>query len=212
MNYPNFQYIYPPRPKQKCKAESLPIYDETGFFVAEAKLNGSCGVLYMNGKDIFLYNRHGELMTNTQTLDYESLYRGHGWMVLCGEYLNKNKKGWDGEPFNHKFVIWDILVYDGEYLVGKTKEERMVLLNEIYYHDISQTITGEWMEEIDTDLYLIAPIEGDFKLFWEDIVKIDIYEGFVLKRLSAKLEHGYNENNNSSWQIKCRKPTKNYTI
>jgi len=35
-------------------------------------------------------------------------------------------------------------------------------------------------------------------------------EGFVLKKPSGKLESGLREKNNMGWQLKIRKPTKNY--
>jgi hypothetical protein len=41
-------------------------------------------------------------------------------------------------------------------------------------------------------------------------VGIDMVEGLVLKRKSAKLEVGSTENNNTKSQIKVRKATKNY--
>jgi hypothetical protein len=42
------------------------------------------------------------------------------------------------------------------------------------------------------------------------LIKIDMIEGLVLKRKSAKLEIGNTENNNTKSQVKFRKPTKNY--
>jgi len=51
-----------------------------------------------------------------------------------------------------------------------------------------------------------------FDLLYQSIVNTDLYEGLVLKRKNAKLTLGLNEKNNSDWQIKCRKPTKNYAF
>ena len=37
-----------------------------------------------------------------------------------------------------------------------------------------------------------------------------MYEGLVLKKLESKLDYGFQELNNQTWQVKCRKPTKIY--
>ena len=80
-------------------------------------------------------NRHNQRLTNFRISDEEikNMYRGNGsWIVLNGEYMNKNKSDETNKPFNHKFVIFDILAYDGDYLVGKTFEERVQLLDTLY--------------------------------------------------------------------------------
>ena len=45
---------------------------------------------------------------------------------------------------------------------------------------------------------------------YKDLVLIDMYEGFVLKKKKSKLKNGVSQKNNSGSQIKVRKPTKNY--
>ena len=50
----------------------------------------------------------------------------------------------------------------------------------------------------------------DFISKLDDLTKIDMVEGLVLKRKSAKLEIGNTENNNTKSQLKARKATKNY--
>ena len=49
-----------------------------------------------------------------------------------------------------------------------------------------------------------------FEDLYNSLVGIDMVEGLVLKRKSAKLEVGSTENNNTKSQIKVRKATKNY--
>ncbi len=51
-----------------------------------------------------------------------------------------------------------------------------------------------------------------FRRLYDDLIKTDIYEGIVLKKASARLTYGFNEKNNSEWQLKCRKPNKNYNF
>jgi len=57
---------------------------------------------------------------------------------------------------------------------------------------------------------MVKSFESDFVKLYNDIIKIDMLEGWVLKRKSGKLERGTREKNNVGWSIKCRKPTKNY--
>ena len=67
---------------------------------------------YLNVKKIIIMNRHGQRLTNVRVSDSEilSLYRGNGgWMILNCEYLNKSKSDETGQPFNHKFVIFDTI-------------------------------------------------------------------------------------------------------
>ena len=52
--------------------------------------------------------------------------------------------------------------------------------------------------------------ETDFERLYNKVSKIGMYEGWVLKRKTGKLERGTRERNNVGWQLKCRKQTKNY--
>ena len=90
------------------------------MMIAQPKLNGSNAVIFMNGKDVYFFNRHNQRMTNVQLSKDEllRLYSGEGWMVINGEYLNKSKNDESGLPFNHTLVIFDILVHNGTYLLG----------------------------------------------------------------------------------------------
>lgn len=129
----DYRYLYPPRPSYVISVNTLSNYDNGNYF-AQAKLNGSCAVLFLDGKGNYkLTNRHNEPLTLFNPgIEFNKLHRGKGYMVLCGEYMNKNKKDARGKPFNHKFVIWDVLVYDSYFLKGATLVERMNLLNELY--------------------------------------------------------------------------------
>ena len=176
------------------------------MMVAQPKLNGSNCTIYMNGQNFYVYNRHGQRMTgfDIDSKEISNLYKGKGWMVLNGEYMNKSKKNEFGETFNHKFCIFDILVYDGNYLVGKTFQERINLLDGFYGK------AENYISPISENIFRIKSYYSDFESLYNNLVNIDMVEGLVLKRKSAKLEVGSTENNNIKSQIKIRKPTKNY--
>ena len=205
IKYESFQYIFPPRPKNPIQIKDIGMWDND-MMVAQPKLNGSNCTIYMNGQNVYVYNRHGQRMSNfdIDSKEISNLYNGKGWMVLNGEYLNKSKKNEFGETFNHKFCIFDILVFENNYLVGKTFQERINLLDEFYGKP------ENYITSISENAFRIKSYYSDFENLYNSLVGIDMVEGLVLKRKSAKLEVGSTENNNTKSQIKVRKATKNY--
>lgn len=222
MQYTKFMFYYPPRPEGKISPDQLTKYD-TGEYMAQPKYNGSCAALAMNENpaSMQLFNRHAEKLTLVKhdLIDFAAAYRGqenNSWLYLCGELLNKNQRGENGQPFNQKFIIWDILVFKSQYLTGTSFEWRQQLLEELYPCNRMQ-ITANGLEQYDhlcctghTGIYRAPNYTHGFADLYTDITKTELYEGLVLKRRTAKLEYGFNEKNNTGWQIKCRKETKNY--
>ena len=207
--YINYRYIFPPRPKNAISPDDLNFWDN-GTLICQPKLNGSNCLIFTNGQKIIVMNRHNQRLTNFQLSDAEvkNLYRGNGgWMILNGEYLNKSKSDETGQAFNHKFVIFDILCYDGDYLVGKTFEERVNLLDTLYDCIESEK---DYLYSISTNVYRVKSYRDGFKSFFDKYTPIDMIEGVVLKRVNARLELGATEQNNIKSQLKSRKPTKNY--
>lgn len=210
MKYPKFSYIYPPRPKNAVPQDELDFWD-SGSMLAQPKLNGSNTTIYTNGIKVIVMNRHNQRLTNFRLNDEEiikSIYRGNGeWMVINGEYMNKSKNDKFRKVFNHKFVIFDILVLEGNYLVGTTFEERVEMLDELYGQVECE---DEFLFNLSENIYRVKSYKRDFNDVFNRLVEIDMYEGLVMKRRSAKLEMGTSEMNNVKSQIKCRKVTKNY--
>jgi hypothetical protein len=209
MKYLNYRFIFPPRPRNAVSPDNLDMFDDNSM-ICQCKLNGSNASIYTNGKKIIVMNRHGQRLTNFQLSDAEvkNLYRGNGgWMILNGEYLNKSKSDEKGQVFNHKFVIFDILCYDSDYLIGKTFEERVNLLDTLYDCIDSEK---DYLYSISTNVYRVKSYRVGFKEFFDKYTPIDMIEGVVLKRANARLELGATEQNNIKSQLKSRKATKNY--
>lgn len=206
--YLNYRYIFPPRPKNAIPDTELSFWDN-GSLLAQPKLNGSNCVIFTNGEKTIVMNRHNQRLTNFNISDSEikDIYRGEGWMILNGEYMNKSKSDENNQVFNHKFVIFDILGFNGEYLVGKTFEERVILLDEIYGQVDSDK---EYLFKVTENVYRVKSYTVDFKNIFDKLTPIDMLEGLVMKRKNARLELGTSENNNTRSQLKCRKATKNY--
>ena len=206
--YLNYRYIFPPRPKNAIPDTELEFWDN-GSLIAQPKLNGSNCVIFTNGVKTIVMNRHNQRLTNFNISDNEikDIYRGEGWMILNGEYMNKSKSDENNQVFNHKFVIFDILGYNGDYLVGKTFEERIQLLDEIYGQVDSEK---EYLFKVTENVYRVKSYEVGFKNIFDKLTPIDMIEGLVMKRKNARLELGTSENNNTKSQLKCRKATRNY--
>lgn len=209
MKYKSFRYLYPPRPKNPIPNTELSFWDN-GSLIAQPKLNGSNCLIFTNGVKHIAMNRHNGRLTNFQLKDDEikELYKGTGgWTVLNGEYLNKNKQDENRKAFNHKFVIFDILVNDGDYLVGKTFEERITLLDTMFGQNECEK---SYLYGISENVYRVKSYENQFNMLYDTLTPIDLIEGLVLKRKTARLEMGTSELNNTKSQVKIRKATKNY--
>jgi len=208
--YNRFKYLFPPRPKNKISNDYLPDFDNDTY-LGQPKLNGSCAVVFIKGNECHVWNRHKEdHVAHYKLEDSEicALNKTDKWMVLAAEYMNKSKKDANGDTWNHKLVIFDILVYEGEELVRTTFQERVELLDKIF----GTNDYDKFLYEISENVYRVKSFYGNFSEVYQELVEIDMYEGFVLKRKDAPLERGIKENNNVDTQIKCRKPTKNYTF
>ena len=120
--------------------------------------------------------------------------------------MNKSKNGTDGKLFNKKFVIFDILVYENMYLVGSTFEERYELIKSIY----NLKEYDDYLFQVSENVFFVKSFKDKFEKRFKSIIKVDMLEGFVLKRKNAKLERGTREKNNVNSQLKCRKATLNY--
>ena len=210
MKYLKYRYIYPPRPKNAVNPEELSFWDNNQM-IAQPKLNGSNCLIFTNGITHFVMNRRNQRLTNFQlsTDEIKSIFKGNKgeWLVINGEYLNKNKQDERLVSFNHKLVIFDILVYKSKYLIGKTFSERIEILDDLYGKKESDK---DYLYQITNNIYRVKSFDNNFKNIFDDLTKIDLIEGLVLKRKTARLESGNTENNNTKSQLKFRKPTKNY--
>lgn len=221
MDYNEYKYLYPPRPEHKAQIDIVSKIYDNGQFVAQPKYNGTATLIFMDGKGFLkVMNRHNEEISNPffSEIDYQSAHTGKGFIVLCGELLNKNKRGENGLPFNKKFIIWDILVYEGKYLIGSTVMERLDLLETLYPCN-RITVNEKQIEAYDhicctnhKGIYKAPTYLNGFKKLYEEVVKTDLYEGILLKRAEGKLNYGYVGNNNSDYMLKVRKSTKNYLL
>lgn len=212
--YDNFRYYFPPRPEVKSPQSGLSTYERMGFW-GSPKLNGSCSMLYTNSS-LYTDSAHMKFMGRHQDTfareiipreDLAALHKGSGWQILVGEYMNKSKKDANGKTFNGCLVLFDILVHKGQYLTGTTYEERQELLEFLF----PSSNYDKWIDQVSKNVYKVKNFKSNFVALYNEIVEIDMYEGWVLKKPTALLEMGLRPLNNTGWQIKIRKSTKNYS-
>lgn len=203
-------YVYPPRPEKKFPASDLQTYDNMKRFIGQPKLNGSCCVAIVNGEKTNFYNRHKETFAKFifSGRELRNQFSAEGLTIFVGEYLNKSQNDETNNDTNGRLVLFDVIWYDGKSLVGSKFIDRQNLLREKIF---KVQPYGQWVDKISDNLFIVKNFDTDFKKHWDDMIKYEVYEGLVLKKADGILQPSRSEKNNMDWQIKCRKPTKNYT-
>lgn len=182
-----------------------------GDFIGQLKLNGSCGILPLGDPTPLLLERHNlNVMSNQKPLDYKSVFKLKTSAIIIGEYMNKNKRGFDGKPFNHVFVINDIIAVDGVQLIHSTLEERMLLLDKLL---IKPNSCRNYLYKYSDQIYRVQNINSDFAEVYEKYTIYDMVEGLVLKKKKSRLaDCSIKNNSNHKWMFKFRKSTENYAF
>jgi hypothetical protein len=113
-----------------------------------------------------------------------------------------------------RIVLWDILVFSGRYLLGSRYGDRYRFLRKCCGNpNRRETETGRGLGlRINANLWLIEEFTEHFSELYESYVDLDEVEGLMLKDPRGKLEWGLQPENNSSWQLRVRKPHPNYAF
>ena len=219
MKYDTFRYIYPPRPEYKILPSELGTFSDE--WVAQPKYNGDCVVIFTNGTEHHIYNRRKERYSKNFAVDVNNLsYLAPSWFVFVGEYLNPKKKlGDDGVLMSDRVVLFDCLVAESKYLLGYAFWERLKILHALFEPfsfsiDEQGKLDGtDLMMKTDTEgFYIASTFCNDLQETFNNLSRVDICEGLVVKNSNAVLSPAFNEKNNELWQFKCRKPTKVYNF
>jgi hypothetical protein len=200
--YTDYKYLWPPRPETKIPTSALSFYENRGWW-AQVKKNGTCTVIFSNGKDIIFKTRHNEdhkLWTPLQ--EHRDFFgKRDGWNVYVAELLHSKVSG---GPKNELY-IFDILVNDSQYLTGTTFADRQVLL-----HDLWQGTNEGDQVRVSEHVSVAVSFDSGFEERFKHLKKED--EGLVLKNPEGKLLPCFKPDSNASWQVKCRIPNKNYSF
>jgi hypothetical protein len=215
MQYNEFKFIFPPRTDIKTDPKVLLNPGHFKGYIAQPKMNGDCMEIATNGVELYIRHRDGSLfkkniaMTEKLRQFMKAVEPGK-WMVIVGEHMIKSKMGSDGKPFNEKFIIHDMLVYDSVWLVGTTYKERILMMDKIFG---TMSYIGErWLYATEyQDIFRVKSYydEKEFYNIYKEVIQVDMYEGFVLKKAEQKLLPAFSMSNNKMGICKIRKPTKN---
>jgi hypothetical protein len=216
------QYIYPPRPEQAIPKDQAEIYYTMGWR-PQLKYNDSRALIKHVSGQITLWNRHGERFRTyhtpdwlldqiTQTIKTLGLDPA-GYHLLDGGLLDQKHSA-----IKDTLVIWDILVRDGQQLLGTTYLDRYNMLvakdQQPWYY--KQFIFGK---KITDNIFVADLYYGvDHQMLWDMVAEVNapftvgnevkpLIEGIVIKNPHAQLEMGYKEKNNTDWIVKSRVKT-----
>jgi ATP-dependent DNA ligase len=209
--------MYPPRPSRKIPPEKISDYEGRGW-MAQLKFNGTRTLIELKpGEDPVLWTRHKEehkayqmtpsmletLKELHETLDPNTAH------VLDGELMHSKTKG-----IKDVIILFDILVLEGEYLIGTSALERyMFLYDEVFEPQERELKTGRSIALfIRENLWLAETSFMNFESMHNRYIDMDEVEGLVLKKTNGKLDRGMSKDNNGDWMIRCRKPHKNYAF
>lgn len=191
-------YWYPNRPVLIPRtAQEFGQFSESSDWTAEVKKNGSRLVLQKDETGAWRFmNRHHSVMTYTPSpsvLDELNSLDIPPDSQLDGELMHTRTKG-----VKHRIYFYDVYVLGGKKQRGILEKRRETLCDLIPL-GLSHVMRSAVYED---------DFEGLFDLILESDVDED--EGLVLKKSSGKLKFNAVKSVDVPWQVKVRRPHKNY--
>ena len=227
---PTTQYIFPPRAESCIPRTEASIFLEMGW-IPQIKYNDTRTLIkILPNYEIQLWNRHGEklrtyhcpewITQQIQTLAEQLQLDPSKWHLLDGGLLDQKHRA-----IKDTIAIWDILVENGEHLLGTTYAHRYA-----HIHTRGSSLETFWYThpthepidlgiKISDNLILARQYKAeDYNKIWEMVETINapytfgkdikpVLEGVVLKNPQGILEMGFKEKNNTSWMAKSRVTT-----
>ena len=123
------------------------------------------------------------------------------------ELLNKKTKD---KSYKHRIILFDVL-YIGKHLFnGPTLAQRVEILADICKHPTKIEPAHGIALQVTEHIWMAQTFFTDFVARFKEFLFCDEIEGLVLKRGDSKLDSIGGKEHEVSWQIRCRKPSKNY--
>lgn len=201
MIYDTYTYLYPPRPEQKIPRDLLSFYEKKGYW-AQVKKNGTNTVIFAKGNEVIFKTRHADDHKQwSPTPEHVAFFQGsQNWNVYCAELLHSKTP-----HVKNQLYVYDLIVDDGDHLVGSTFEERQLLLHARWdgADEYDQTRVHDYVSVANN-------FTGNFASLFDTLKPED--EGLVLKLPSGRLRACLKADSNAGWQLKCRIPHPNYSF
>lgn len=208
MKYEAYRYLWPPRPDKAAPAELIGFYERRGW-IAQVKKNGTCTVIFARGRDVIFKTRHNDDHKLWSPLPHhvETFTGRPDWNVYVAELLHSK-----GPQLKNHLYLFDILVSDGVQLTGTPLTERLEILRQRFPSpkaDILGSRAGLGARMISEDISQAETVQNPQRT-WSELGAID--EGLVFKNPAAKLAACSSATTNGVWQVKIRRPHKNYSF
>lgn len=207
MIYDKLMFLEPPRAETTVPPSLLDSYEAKGWF-AQFKKNGTSSVIAIApDKTLTAWTRHGvphkAWSFSSGSRNFFQSLPGKGWYVICAELMHSKVPG-----IRDTHYIHDILVDDGDWLLGKTYAQRYDSMLRIFWPLADDRMTSNPEEgyfRLDDHTQMAMNFSTAFRQRFDKMLNEPQNEGLVLKNPAGKLAI----KDNSSWTIKCRHPNKN---
>ncbi len=204
MKYNSPTFIKPPRAEQAIPSILFPLYEKRGYW-GQIKKNGTNNIIAVSpDKQLTTWERHGNphklwSFTEASAAAFKSL--PGGWHVINTELMHSKTPGIKDTNYIH-----DILVHDGEFLVGTTYAQRYAILQKLFLNNAQGSTPSHWI--INAHTWLARNFRESFQAIFAGIAEPKVDEGIILKDPNMTLS----VNTNNSWLVKARVPHKNYSF
>jgi hypothetical protein len=183
-------------------------YEKRGW-IAQVKKNGTCTVIFSKGDSVIFKTRHNDAHKAwSPQPSHLAFFAGRdAWNVYVAELLHSK-----GPLVKNHLYLFDVLVSDGQELIGTTLAERQQILQQRFPSpkaDILGSRAGLGARMIAQDVSQAAPIAKPSAV-WPTLGPLD--EGFVFKDPAAKLAACITATANGAWQTKVRRTHTNYSF
>lgn len=208
MRYHAYRFLWPPRPEKAAPPQLMGFYERQGW-IPEVKKNGTCTVIFAKGDHVIFKTRHNDdhKAWSPQPSHREFFSGRDGWNVYVAELLHSK-----GPLVKNHIYLFDILVSDGEELIGTPLSDRQRILQQRFPSpkaDIVGSRAGLGARMITQDASQASPIANPSAV-WSTLGPTD--EGFVFKNPAARLAACITPTANGAWQVKVRRQHTNYSF
>lgn len=211
--YNQFKYIYPQLPKTNISVKHINRFDN-GTYLLQPNYFGVPCVVFTNGFELMVYDHWGRVLRNvSDAIDFRRLAKSKNWYVYSGTYNDKPEKTQTAGGLifeTDRFIITDVLVWDGEYLIGTTLEERLSILDTVFqFHP--KAITDCYIEAfkfmyctMHKGIFRARFYPNNFPVLYDQIVTAK-YNGIIIRKKGTSLEKAFRSRGNRADLFLIRK-------
>jgi hypothetical protein len=219
MEYNTFGYLYPPRPENAIPRGLINSFEKRGW-VGQVKKNGTCTVIFTNGKDVVFKTRHDDdhkqwMPTPDIVEFFAGKKRAGKWNVYVAELLHSKVR--DGTR-NHLY-IFDKIVHDGVQLIGSKFAAREEILkkqiptwSKAWLTNDDGSLVEHWdRTQVHTNVSVAKSFTSGLAFAFDRIAEKGNLEdeGLVLKNPNGIMKPCFTQAANDGWMVKVRLPNKN---